>query len=131
MKVTPVLVVEEIEPSLPFWIDWMGFEKAVEMPAAGPLGFVILARGGAEVMLQTCRSVREDQPKFAAETGLRISALFIEVDDFAETLRRLEGYPVAMAERTAFYGMREIGVFDPGGNMVTFAALANEDLTEL
>ena len=56
-------------------------------------------------MLQTCQSVREDQPKLAPESGVRTSALFIEVDDFADTLRRLEGYPVAMAERTPFYGV--------------------------
>jgi hypothetical protein len=127
MKVTPVLVVDAIEPSLPFWVDRMGFEKAIEMPAGDRLGFVILTRDGAEVMLQTSQSVREDEPKFAPDYGMRTSALFIEVDDFADTLRRLEGYPVAMAERTAFYGMREIGVFDPGGNMVTFAALATAD----
>ena len=26
-----------------------------------------------------------------------------------------------MSERTTFYGMREIGVFEPGGNIVIFA----------
>ena len=32
MKITPVLIVEEIEKSLPFWIDRMGFAKTVEVP---------------------------------------------------------------------------------------------------
>jgi len=122
MKITPVLVVEAIEPSLPFWIDRMGFDKVVEVPAGDCLGFVILARDGVEVMLQTIQSVREDEPKFAPESASRVTSLFIEVDDFADTLRRLAGYPVAMAERTAFYGMREIGIFEPGGNIVIFAA---------
>jgi len=36
-------------------------------------------------------------------------------------LRRLGCYPIAREERTTFYGMREIGVFDPGGQIVIFA----------
>jgi len=48
--------------------------------------------------------------------------IFVEVDDFADVLRRLEGYPITMGERTTFYGMREIGVHEPGGHIVVFAA---------
>jgi len=49
----------------------------------------------------------------------------IEVDDFPDTVKRLAGYPVAMPERDTFYGMREIGVFEPGGHIAVFAALLN------
>ena len=48
--------------------------------------------------------------------------LFIEVEDFADILKRLEGYPIALSERTTFYGMREIGVHEPDGHIVIFAA---------
>jgi len=34
----------------------------------------------------------------------------------------LEGYPIAMAERSTFYGMRESGVKEPNGHIVIFAA---------
>jgi hypothetical protein len=44
------------------------------------------------------------------------------VGDFEDTLKRLEGYPIAMPERTTFYGMREIGVRDPNGQIAIFAA---------
>jgi hypothetical protein len=72
-------------------------------------------------MLQTKASVQKDEPKFAEETASRVTSLFIEVDDFEDVLRRLRGYPIAMEERTTFYGMREIGAFDPGGHIVIFA----------
>lgn len=123
MKITPVLVVEQIEKSLPFWVDRMGFEKTIEVPEEGRIGFAILARDGAELMLQTVSSVLADQPEFAPLTG-STTALFIEVEDFADVLRRLAGYPVDMPERITFYGMREIGVRDPGGHVVVFAARA-------
>ena len=122
MKLTPVLIVERIETSLPFWIDRMGFEKTVDVPGENGINFVILVRNGAEVMFQTAASVAEDEPRFAPKGESRLTSLFVEVDDFADTLKRLEGYPIAMAERTTFYGMREIGVFEPSGNIVVFAA---------
>jgi Glyoxalase/Bleomycin resistance protein/Dioxygenase superfamily len=123
MKITSVLIVEEIERSLPFWVDRMGFTKTVEVPEDDRLGFVILVNGGGELMMQTLSSVRKDEPKFAPE-GIHTkgSALFVEVDDFADVRKRLEGYPVLMPERVTFYGMREIGVSEPGGHTVIFAA---------
>jgi uncharacterized glyoxalase superfamily protein PhnB len=123
MKITPVLIVEEIEKSLAFWVDRMSFTKTVDVPEGDRLGFVILARDGAELMMQTLSSVRRDEPKFAPEgINTKGSALFIEVEDFAEVRRRLEGYPILMPERITFYGMREIGVSEPGGHTVIFAA---------
>jgi hypothetical protein len=77
----------------------------------------------AGVMLQTRESVRRDEPRFAPKEG-NVTALFIEVDDFEDVRKRLEGYPIVMGERTTFYGMREIGVFEPGGHTVVFAARA-------
>jgi len=124
MKITAVLIVDAIEKSLPFWIDRMGFTKTVEVPEEGRLGFAILVRDGAELMLQTVESVRKDAPQFAPKSQSNNVALFIEVDDFAGTLKRLEGYPIALPERTTFYGMREIGVFEPSGHTVVFAARA-------
>ncbi len=122
MKITSVLVVDEIEKALPFWVDRLGFEKVAEVPEEDRIGFVMLVRDGAELMLQTEASVGKDAPQFASakSIGNRVS-LFFEVDDFADTVRRLDDYPIAMPERTTFYGMREIGVFDPNGNVIVFA----------
>jgi uncharacterized glyoxalase superfamily protein PhnB len=121
MKITAVLMVEEIERSLPFWVDRMGFAKTVDVPEGDRLGFAILVRDGTELMLQSVESVRKDMPQFVPQAGATGVGLFIEVDDFADTLKRLQGYPAAMPERTTFYGMREIGVHEPSGHIVVFA----------
>src|SRR5215475_2460843 len=123
MKITPVLIVEEIEKSLVFWVERMGYTKTVDVPEDGKFGFVILVNGGAELMMQTLTSVRKDEPKFAPDgINTKGTVLFIEVDDFAEVRKRLEGYAIVMPERVTFYGMREIGVAEPGGHTVIFAA---------
>ncbi|MDE3198073.1 MAG: VOC family protein [Acidobacteriota bacterium] len=121
MKITPVLIVEDVETCLTFWVDRMGFGKVAEVPEGGRIGFAILARRGAELMLQSIASVRNDEPKFVPDGPVNGASLFVEVDDFGDVLKRLEGYPIEMPERTTFYGMREIGVRDPAGNIAIFA----------
>jgi catechol 2,3-dioxygenase-like lactoylglutathione lyase family enzyme len=121
MKISPLLFVDAIEPSLAFWVDRLGFTKTVEVPGENGLGFVILEKEGVELMLQTVASVAGDMPSFADFARASRAALFIEVDDFEDLLRRLDGLDKSLPERTTDYGMREVGVFAPGGHMVTFA----------
>ncbi|MBN9658737.1 MAG: hypothetical protein J0H49_11205 [Acidobacteria bacterium] len=122
MKITAVLIVEAIEPCLTFWVDRLGFEKTVEVPEGDRLGFVILQKDSAELMFQTRDSVAKDVPQMIpAMTGQGVG-LFIEVPDFDDLLSRVAGMEVVMPERTAFYGMREIVVREPGGFAVCFAS---------
>lgn len=120
MKITPVLFVEKIEPAIPFWVDRLGFEKTVEVPDSDGLGFVIFQKGDAELMFQTRASVEKDLPQLAPLATPR-AGTFIEVGDFDDVLKRLQGAEVIMAERKTFYGMREILVREPGGNIICFA----------
>ena len=122
MRISAVLFVPSVEDCLQFWVGRLGFEKTVEVPEGDSLGFVILQNDGAEVMLQSYASAAKDSPASAEFARSCRTALFIEVADFPETLRRLEGYPVEMPVRDTFYGLREIGVKSPGGHLVVFAA---------
>ena len=45
MKITSMIYVPAIEPSLKFWMDQLGFTKTVEVPEGDKLGFVILMQG--------------------------------------------------------------------------------------
>lgn len=120
MKLTPNLIVDSIEGCLPFWVDRLGFEKTVEVPHQGRIGFVILQRDGAELMLQTRASLAEDIEAFGSDTYR--SMLYLKVDDLSPFRRALAGYPEVVPERTTFYGAREIIVRDPEGNGVCFGA---------
>jgi len=122
MKITPVLVVEEIESALLFWVDKIGFDKTVEVPEGDKLGFVILQKEGAELMLQSRASIRKDAGPAADAVLAAGSNLYIEVDDFAGVLQRVTGAEVIVPERTTFYGMREIWVREGGRHVVGFAA---------
>src|SRR6185436_14131614 len=94
MKITSVLYVDAIEPGLEFWVGRMGFEKTVEVPHEDKLGFVILVKDGTELMLQSWASVAADDPSFLGNPRGHSSVLFIEVDDFEDTKKRLAGTEV-------------------------------------
>jgi uncharacterized glyoxalase superfamily protein PhnB len=119
-RITPVLFVKEIEPVLPFWVEKLGFTKTIEVPHGNQLGFVALQKGNTEVMYQSYASVAEDMP-LIAETRKGPTFLYIEVDNLEAVLRALKDAKIVQPERTAFYGMREVGFQEPGGHYVTFA----------
>ena len=119
-KLSPVIMVDAIEPCLPFW-QRLGFDKTVEVPEGDTLGFVILAKDGVEVMYQTYESVEHDAPGLLARTRGHGAALFIEVGDIEAVERALAGIEAVVPRRKTFYGMDEIGVREPGGHVVMFA----------
>jgi uncharacterized glyoxalase superfamily protein PhnB len=121
-RITPVLLVNAIEPLLPFWIDRLGFTKTIEIPGENQLAFVAFQKGSAEVMYQTYASVEKDAPpSMAAAARKGPTYLYVEVDDLAAVLVATSDVEKVMPERTAFYGMREFAVQDPAGHFITFA----------
>jgi uncharacterized glyoxalase superfamily protein PhnB len=119
-KLTPVIMVDAIEPCVPFW-ERVGFVKTAEVPEGDRLGFVILAKDGVEVMYQTHESVEKDAPGLVPPVHGTSAALFVEVSDIESITRALAGLEVVVPRRKTFYGMDEIGVREPGGHIVMFA----------
>src|SRR4051812_724486 len=109
-KLTPVLIVDAIEPCLAFWTDRLGFAKIAEVPHGDRLGFVILQRDGVEIMYQTMASVADDVPAIAALGSGWRTGLYVEVESLADVERALEGVEPIVPKRTTFYGATEIGV---------------------
>ena len=122
-RLTPVVVVAEIETVLPFWAA-VGAKVGISVPHGERLGFVCIEVGKAEVMYQTVESVQADTAAAdpAAYRPLPQQAyLFIEVADLADVERRLAGHRVFLPRRQTFYGSTETGYVDPAGNLVIFA----------
>jgi hypothetical protein len=119
-RISPVLFVKDIEPVLPFWVEKLGFTKTIEVPQGNRIGFAALQKGQTEIMYQSYASVAEDMP-LIAEIHKGPTFLYIEVDNLDAVLNALKDSKIVQPERTAFYGMREVGYQEPGGHYVTFA----------
>lgn len=122
MRLTANLFCQSIEPSLPFWRDALKFELTAEVPHGNALGFVILQKGDAEVMLQTIDSVREDAPTLLGPQSGHEVCLFLEVPEFETAREALQAYETVLEERVTNYGMREIGKRAPSGHLVLVAS---------
>ncbi len=120
--VTPVAIVDAIEPSLEFWEQRLGFERVAGVEHEGALGFVILRREGAEVMLQSRASVEDDLGVLTGAPRQSTCVLYFDVSDLEPIIEALSGMEVAVGTRTTFYGAREIYYREPGGHLVGFAA---------
>lgn len=123
-RITPVLLVDEIEPCVRFW-EALGFDKTADVMHEGRLGFVILEKSGLEIMYQTRASLASDMPALADAPGGG-TYLFLEVMDLDQTIEAVEGAPIVFPRRKTFYGMEEIGVREPGGNAITFAMAVSD-----
>jgi hypothetical protein len=121
---TPVLVVDAIEPVLPLWTA-LGFSRVTEVPEGDRLGFVILQREGVEVMYQTFESVEKDEPRsLRGKRPIGAAALFLVVDKLDDVAKIVpSGTDIIEKRRTTFYGSTEMIVRDAAGNVITFAEM--------
>ena len=123
IHLTPVLIVDRVEPCLAFWVDRFGF--AIDNQAPGPDGALVFAsvkKDGLEVMYQTRASVLAETPDAAKELDGHSIGLFISVDDIDNVERAVAGAPVVKPRHKTFYGSTELYVREPGGNTVGFAS---------
>jgi len=118
-SLSPVLFVDAIEPSLPFWTERLGFEVHAQVDDdGGRLQFVLLLNGRVTVMLQTLRSLDDDLPMLDDRDRATRVCLYVKVDDLDATIAALGDWPILVPRRTTFYGADEIGVRGPAGNVV-------------
>lgn len=125
-SLAPVLIVDAVEPCIPFWTDRLGFTKDAEVPGDnGTLVFAIVKKGAVEIMYQTKASVVADTPAQAGDLEGHSTGLFIRVASLADldlAEQALRDAPLVKARHQTFYGATEFYVREPGGNVVGFAA---------
>jgi len=125
-SLTPVLIVDTIEPCAEFWTGRLGFDMPTVVPADdGTMAFAILQKDGLEIMYQTKASVAADSPSQKGELTGHSVALFITVPTMADldaVEEAVKGAPTMKARHKTFYGSTEFYIREPGGNVVGFAA---------
>lgn len=117
----PILCVATIEPCLHFWAA-LGFQVQANVKNdAEEYQFVLLARDGVTLMVQTRASLENDIAQLDARDLQTSVMLYIQVDDLDAIERALSDYPILIPRRETFYGAIEVGVREPGGNVLLFS----------
>ena len=123
-QLSPVLIVDAVEPCIRFWSERLGFAIENQVPGEdGALVFASVKRGTVEIMYQTRASVLAESPDLEPDLRGHSVALFITVKDLDAVEQAVTGAPVVKPRHKTFYGSTEIYVKEPGGNTVGFAQM--------
>jgi uncharacterized glyoxalase superfamily protein PhnB len=122
-KMTPNLMVPDVDEATEFYRGILGFEVLVTVPETTPRDFALLQRGDVELMLQSKRSLETDLPTVAARSvGAASIICYIEVADVAALYDAVrQRVHVVKPLASTFYGMSEFYVQDPHGYVFCFA----------
>jgi len=121
-KLTPNLIVRNVEASLKFYREVLGLEAGMTVPEAAPFVFGSVTNGVVEIFFNDQKVVAAEYPKLATNISASLT-LYIEVDSLQAILERVEkaGARIAMPVTEQFYGMREFAFEDVDGYTVTIA----------
>jgi lactoylglutathione lyase len=118
---TPNLIASDIDRSLAFYRDVLGFSVFLTQPQSAPFVFVWLQHGPVNVFLNTLDAAKAEYPAFSTVRPGSWT-MFIATDDVDALHAQIAGQvKTVMPLETKFYGMREFAIEDPDGYVITFA----------
>lgn len=123
-KLTPNLVVRDVQAAVNFYESVLGFERGMSVPDSPPFVFASVTNGArVEIFFNDQKMVGEDYPPLAQDPLGGTLTLFLECEGIEQVLSAVEkaGAKIIMPLKTQFYGMREFGFQDPQGWIVTMA----------
>ncbi len=121
-KLTPNLVVRNVEASLKFYREVLGLEPAITVPEQSPYIFASVTNGNVEIFFNDQKTVAAEYPKLAATVGASLT-LYMEVDSLQVIFDRVEkaGAKITMPITQQFYDMKEFAFEDQDGYTITIA----------
>lgn len=122
-KLTPNLLVANVERSLAFYEDVLGFVRGFSVPEQSPFVFASVTGGAVEIFFNDAGAAIKEYPGFGGKPIGTTGTMYIEVEGVTALHDRLKAaeVPIVMPLVTQFYGMREFAVADPDGYVITFA----------
>ncbi len=127
LRLTPNLVVRDIERSIRFYCDVLDLELDKHVPEQPPFVFASVRGGGVEIFLNEHSSVVEEYPAFKDVPlgGTLTLYLMMQGIDALHDEIRANGTKILMPIETKFYGVREFAIADPDGYVITLAERVN------
>ena len=121
-KLTPNLVVANVERSIAFYRDVLGFTVAQTVPDASPFVFASVQSGAVEIFFNAPEPALAEYPAFKDRPIGGTLTLFIEVERVAEAYASLKDrVKVVMPFEKKWYGVTEFAFTDPDGYVITYA----------
>ena len=120
IELWPLLFVQDIERSISFYCDRLGFQLAHKAESDGKVFWCRVSRQGCSIMLQQAEA--EDGP---VEQGGRGIIFYFVCHDVVRIYQELTERGLSLEPpRTAYYGMRQVHIPEPDGYSLCFESEA-------
>jgi catechol 2,3-dioxygenase-like lactoylglutathione lyase family enzyme len=121
-SLTPNLIVSNVERSIAFYRDVLGFTVVATVPEASPYVFAIVQSGPVRIFLNAPEPAIAEYPAFKDRPIGGTLTLFIDVanirqvhDDLKDTVT------IVMPLEHKWYGVTEFAFEDPDKYLITYA----------
>ena len=121
-SLTPNLIVSNVERSIAFYRDVLGFTLVTTVPDASPFVFAIVQSGPVQVFLNAPEPAIAEYPAFKDRPIGGTLTLFIDVQNVKGSHDELQDkVKIVMPLEHKWYGVTEFAFEDPDGYLITFA----------
>lgn len=126
--ITPNFIVTDMERSLHFYRDALGFAVSQTVPDKAPFIFAWMKRDEANLFLNQQMPSQPGQPDPLAGRGVGGTlSMYMVLEGIEELVKVVQqaGVKPAIPLHKEFYGMKEFAVLDPDGYLIIFAERAD------
>lgn len=121
-NLTPNLMVEDVNQTVDFYKDVLGFDLIATVPEMGQFNWAMMKQGNVEMQFQLRASLTEELPIFKDRAIGGTLTLYIGVEGVEDLHERLKDRVIIVqAMHKTFYGTQEFAIQDSNGFVISFA----------
>ena len=126
-KLTPNIMVEDVNGTVEWYRTVLGFEVAATVPEEGTFNWAMLTHGEVAVMFQSRASITEEYPVFQGREVGGALTFYTDVGNVQAWYDRVKDQVRMVLElHDTFYGAREFAFKDCNGFVLTFSESRDE-----
>jgi len=120
---TPNLMVSDVEETIEYYTDILGFTLLKHIPEEGKLDWAMVKRNDVVLMFQTIKSLTHNIPRLQGSKPGGGLTFYIEVDRITELHEQLstDGVEIISDIESTFYDTIEFSILDINGYILTFS----------
>jgi len=121
-KLTANLMVENVNSTVEFYKNHLGFELVMNAPDLGQFDWAMMKSGNFEIMFQAAASIGNDLADLKGRKVGGTLTLYIDVEDIKKFRSSLKNdVSIVKDLQKTFYGTEEFTIKDLNGYYLTFA----------
>jgi lactoylglutathione lyase len=122
-SLTPNLMVNDIEETIEYYTDILGFTLLMTVPETGHLDWGMVKRNEVVMMFQSAQNLKEGLPRLKGEKPGGGVTLYIKVDKVTAIHEEFYNNDVEIISdlESTFYNTIEFSIVDNNGYILTFS----------